>query len=430
MKNKLLAFFKRLFRALWVSLSHNLKLKLLSLLLAVLLWSYVVASNPSITRSKDINGLTAYLTNESTLNSNRLALSGDPAAQLENISVRLEVPQSSYALASAENVQVTVDLSSVRSAGAQEVSLRATTSYGRVVSIVPESVTLEFETYDSRSVPVNAAVSGEKGEDMWYNISRLNPSELVISGPSSVVRDIASAHVYVDVTDRDASYITAARFVLQDYSGNEVDQTLLSSSSSSVTVGIDVYPTKELPVSNEIADVVQGEPAEGYEVTDVIIQPETVTVAADAEVLEGLTELLVQSVDVTGAKQSFSVRARISSLTDFKNVSPEQVYVTVNIAEVTQSSWADVNLTFINYPSDLTCTFTDDDFRALVSGPASQVEAVVESGVEATVDLSGLSEGEYTLPITVDEELYPNLTFSLEPESVSLRLDGSSDTNG
>ena len=46
------------------------------------------------------------------------------------------------------------------------------------------------------------------------------------------------------------------------------------------------------------------------------------------------------------------------------------------------------------------------------------------------MDLSGLSEGEYTLPITVDEELYPNLTFSLEPESVSLRLDGSSDTNG
>ena len=77
MKDKILTLLKRFFRAIWGSLSHNLGLKLLSLLLAILLWSYVVSSNPSITRTKDINGLTAYLTNESTLNANRLALSED-----------------------------------------------------------------------------------------------------------------------------------------------------------------------------------------------------------------------------------------------------------------------------------------------------------------------------------------------------------------
>ena len=237
MKDKFLSLLKRFGKAFWGSLSHNLGLKLLSLLLAILLWSYVVSSNPSITRTKDINGLTAYLGNESTLNANRLALASDPSQALDGISVRLEVPQASYALADAENVQVTVDLSSVRAAGTQEVALRATTSYGRVVSIVPESVKLEFETYDSRSVPVNAAISGEQREDTWYNINRLNPEELVISGPSSVVQTVASAYVYVDVTGRENSYITAARFVLFDYAGEELPQTLLSSSSSSVTVG-------------------------------------------------------------------------------------------------------------------------------------------------------------------------------------------------
>ena len=72
MKDKILTLLKRFFRAIWGSLSHNLGLKLLALLLAILLWSYVVSSNPSITRTKDINGLTAYLSNESTLNANRL----------------------------------------------------------------------------------------------------------------------------------------------------------------------------------------------------------------------------------------------------------------------------------------------------------------------------------------------------------------------
>ncbi len=81
-------------------------------------------------------------------------------------------------------------------------------------------------------------------DNIWYNINRLNPEELVISGPSSVVQTIASAYVYVDVTGRDTSYVTAARFTLLDYNGEEIPQTLLSSSSSSVTVGVDVYPTQ------------------------------------------------------------------------------------------------------------------------------------------------------------------------------------------
>ena len=427
MKDKILTLLKRFFKAIWGSLSHNLGLKLLSLLLAILLWSYVVSSNPSITRTKDINGLTAYLTNESTLNANRLALSEDPSEELENISVRLEVPQSSYALASAENVQVTLDLSSVRSAGTQEVALSATTSYGRVLKILPESVTLDFEAYDSRSVPVNAAVTGDQDENTWYNINRLNPEELVISGPSSVVQTIASAYVYVDVTDRDTSYVTAARFSLLNYNGEEIPQTLLSSSSSSVTVGVDVYPTKELPISTDIEDVVQGTPAEGYEVTSVTIQPEAVTVAADQELLDNLTELLIQPVDVSGLSQTFSQRTRIATLTDFRDISTEQVYVTVNIEEVQQSAWAEVNLTFINIPDDMSCTFTSADFRVLVTGPTSRVQALVESGVEAVVDVSGLSAGEYTLPITVDAELYPGLTLEFEPANVEVHLDAASD---
>ena len=51
MKNKILTLLKRFGKAFWGSLSHNLGLKLLSLLLAILLWSYVVSSNPSITLS-------------------------------------------------------------------------------------------------------------------------------------------------------------------------------------------------------------------------------------------------------------------------------------------------------------------------------------------------------------------------------------------
>ena len=63
---------------------------------------------------------------------------------MSSISVTVDAPQAYYARLSGENVQVSLDLSSVRTAGTQEVPLRANSSYGRVTDIAPESLTLTF----------------------------------------------------------------------------------------------------------------------------------------------------------------------------------------------------------------------------------------------------------------------------------------------
>ena len=129
-------------KTFWGVLSRNVWMKVLSLLLAILLWNYVVTNNTSITRQKVISGLNGYLTNQSTLTANKLALLDDAEEMMQDITVRIEAPQSDYPRVSAENVKVTLDLSSVRTAGTQEVPLRATTVYGRVVSISPKTMKL------------------------------------------------------------------------------------------------------------------------------------------------------------------------------------------------------------------------------------------------------------------------------------------------
>ena len=83
MKNKLKAFF----RVLWQSISHNFWLKLLSLVMALMLWNSVISSNSTLTRNKTISGLTGYLAGQATLEANKLALAEDPAAALSNIGV-------------------------------------------------------------------------------------------------------------------------------------------------------------------------------------------------------------------------------------------------------------------------------------------------------------------------------------------------------
>ena len=285
------------------------------------------------------------------------------------------------------------------------------------------SLTLAFESLDSRSVPVNVTLAGTDSK-LWYTKNRINPQQLTISGAASVVQRISSASVTVDVTDRKENYTTAAPYVLYDSEGEEIPQAMLDCSASSITVGINIYPTRELAVSNNVEDVLTGQPAEGYVIESITMQPETVIVAADQELLDSLDVLLVEPIDVEGASQSFSRRVALSPLADIKYTSAEQVYVTVQIAEETSSTRLDnVELAFIGQDDTLALTWHREAFSVRATGPKSRIEALENQRVVATVDLSGLKAGSYGVPLVFPEEEYPDITFEPEPATVRVTLE-------
>ncbi|MBP3411102.1 MAG: hypothetical protein J6M10_08925 [Clostridia bacterium] len=407
----------------WKVLSRRFWMKLLSLLLAILLWNYVVSSDTSLTRTKTITGVNGYISGQSTLTTYGLALLSDPAEQLEDITVRMEVAQSNYSRASADNVQVVADLSSVRRSGTQEVPLKATSSYGRVTDILPETVSLTFEPLDSRLIPVNVGLTGEKNEDNWYNIARTNPSAVTVSGAASVVRSISQARVYSDVTGAEESYVRAEPYVLLDGDGNEIAQDQLTRSASSITVTTDVYPTRDIPISTEIEEVVRGRVAEGYTISEITIQPEFVTVAADESLLNGISELLIEPVNVEGQSQSMSARARVSKLTDFKNMSTEQVYVNITIVEEDVSEWINnTALTFVGKAENLQLEWQKSDIQVYVTGPKSVIETLKEDGIPITVNLTGFTAGEYSCPLRFPTENYPEVSFEPEISAIAVKL--------
>jgi len=430
MKNRLIQLREKLFASSfyknaprpvrWIigSLSNNLGYKLLSLLLAILLWNYVIATNTSITRNKTIYNLTGTVSGLSTLSDNKLALTDSPEAALSGITVTVEAPQADYSKVSSDNVQVALDLSSVRAAGTQQVPLRATSSYGRVRGISPETLTLNFENLDSRNVAVNSVIEGE-ADGYWYNVSRSNPSILTISGAASVVQSITSARVITDVNGMTDSTVTARPYVLLDAVGNEIPQDMLNCSTSSISVSVDIYPCRDIPVSTDRQSIITGAPAQGYEVQSVTVQPQTIQVAADRELLDNLQLLVIEPVSVEGATQSFSAKSTVTQLSDFKNVSSEQVYVNVAIAEETVTEYVDnVKILFTGKADNLVASY--DQLSVQVTGPRSAVARLQEEGVTVSVDLAGLKEGYYILSPQIDAAAYEGFSIMSEAASVTL----------
>ena len=405
--------------------SHNIGFKLLSLLMAILMWNYVITTDTSITRAKTLYGITGYITGQATLTNARYALLSDPGEALSNLTVTVEAAQADYARVSPDNVQVVLDLSSVRSAGTQEGPLRASSSYGRVTAITPESLTLTFEALDSRTIAVNPVIDAEN-DDYWYNITRTNPAMLTVSGAASVVRNIASARVSVDASGLESSTTIALPYTLLDTSGEEVPQAMLNLATSSISITMDVYPCRDIAVSKEIDNVVTGQPASGYFVQAVSLQPETISVAAERELLDSLTELVIEPVSVEGASQSFSARASLSRLPDFKNVSSEQVYVNVTIAEETVSGAIDnVNALFTGLGENLTASY--EPFLIYATGSKSAFDQLANDGVTIIIDLTDRAAGNYLITPTFEDGRYGSLVIQSEAVSVTVKEAGSGD---
>ena len=252
----------KLGKKLWASLSNNLWLKLLSVVLALFLWSYVISTTPSITRDKTLSDISITVTGQSVLEDSRgLAVLTDLNA-LESVRVRVRVSQSSYAQVTSDNVRVELDLSSIRQEGKQSVRLQGSTTYGSVVEVYPQYIDLEVEKRDQRYVPVNVELTGVDTTSYWYSVSSRNPSQVVVSGPTSLVKTVSSAQVLLDVSGLTETHSWEEGFQLLDAQQQEIPGAL-SVSTSSVRVTVEVYPIRVLTLSQEADQLTSGQVPEG-----------------------------------------------------------------------------------------------------------------------------------------------------------------------
>lgn len=408
--------------------TRRIWLKVLSFVLAIMLWNYVVSGDTSLTRTKVLYNVKGSVIGRSVLSTYGLALLSDPEELLDNFTVQIDVAQSQYGYASTDNVRVTLDLSSVHAVGTQDVPLTAVSAYGKVMSITPETVSLTFEYQDSRNIPINVEFAEGVRDDYWYNVSRLNPATINVSGAASVVRSIVQARVYTNVENEETGFTRAEPYVLLDNEGNEINQEMLTRSSSSVTVVTEILPTKEIPISTAISDVVTGHAGKGYEVVEVSVQPETVTVAADSDLLDSISQLKIEPVSVEGATQSFTARAKISLLSDFKNVSAEEVYVNVVLADKSKGSWVTVaGLELIGLPEDYSAEYDLNGQRAWIEGDSSVIEEYLKSGIILRADVTGLGEGTFACALSADKDRYPDVKVQPENNQISVTLTKNED---
>lgn len=411
-------------------LLNDFWLKVFSLVLALGLWSYVLTNDSSITRERTLTNLYVTVSNQSTFDSRNLAVTEALSDTLPQVRVSVEVTQNDYYKITSNNVRVELDLSRVRETGEQTVPLTASTVYGEVTGIYPDSVTLNVDELEKRNVQVEVQLKGADTENKSYSQPASNPSIITISGPKSLVEQVTNARAVMDLTDVDTTgtITRAVSFTLLDEDQNEVSYPTLSLSSSSVITSVDIYPQKSVPVETDQAKILTGSVPTGYQIDSVEVQPAEIDVAGSQKFLESLDTVQIYSINVSNMRTTTTKSTRVNRQSDMRSLSTEEVMVTIHISEKELTRTIEkVSATLKGTTEDGLSAKLDDKntFSVTVTGPFSQITALERSNVMLYADVSGLKPGTHDVPLECAIEGGKELQIQIEPQTVKVTVEGT-----
>ena len=254
-------------------LSNKTAAKIVSVLIAVLTWMYVVSvENP--TTEISFRDVPVTVLNESKLSDYGLKLidSGQ-----KDINVRVEGRRSDVALMTANDITATIDVSDIKISGKYMLDIKIDTNAEGVNLKRSDVQKTEVYVDAVRSINqnVNVKTNGLPKNGYVIGETAVSMESVEITGPSSIINKIASASVEVNVEGVDAKITRLCPIKLYELSGDEIDTKYLSLSSEDITVNLDILKEHSLdiiPVYSENYDLSQ------YE---VVVTPQSVTAVTE-----------------------------------------------------------------------------------------------------------------------------------------------------
>ena len=334
-----------LIRGLKHLIFHNWGFKILAIIMSILVWAGLISQDVTLTRDKTFNDVNVNISGSDTIKRNGYIVVSDLNEALKGVSAVAAVPQMQFDRADASAYNIRLDLSRINGTGEQEVRLLSSTSstYGRVTSISPESITVMVDDYVFRyRIPVSVTVTGETPTG-WYMYSpSVDPPLVAVSGPRDLVNSISRARVFLDTSEiewTEGTAVMSGELKLYNRSGEPVDSPLLEMTYEGVKVDSVVLETTILPTLTFETDSIIStinQVKRGYEVKAVHISPESITVAARGDVLEQLTELSLSEhyVDLKNLTETTSFQIKVNKPSEDAVLNNDTISVTVEIQPV------------------------------------------------------------------------------------------------
>ena len=398
---------------------NKFTLKILSLVIAVLIWLLVRnIDDPIIVRT--FYEIPVTIENESYLAENLeipLLVEGK-----DTVKVRIKGKRSVVNELKKTDITAVADMTQIISMDTTPVMVPVEITCEGIsdsdITVRPRNIQVDIEK--QKSVEKTIAVStGDTQPDKDYEIGSLkaNPEKVTISGPETLINKIDRVVALIDVTGRKESNVEIkSQLKIYDKNLDELSPkqleylNLKDISDNTIKIQAQFWKVKQ---NVKIQAEYSGEPKHGYEVDSISLVPDTISVAGTDEALKTLEEqgntleIPAKYIDVTDKTADFEENIDLNELLPegLKLVRDlnSSVIATVKILPYNSRDY-DVSVTQIkaeNKPEDLDMVFQDELVTVRAKAKEHDLDSLNPESIQMQIDLKGYGEGEYEIPVTV-----------------------------
>lgn len=377
-------------------LASNIRTFLLALVLGVAVWiSAVTSDDPdeirTVTVPLEIVGQAPLL-----VNTNELP---------ETVDVTLRAPQSVWELLNAQenSVQAVLDLSGLASGEyAVDIVPQVILRPVQIVLHNPTAVTVHLEPIISRTLDLELSLSGQTATGYQTGPELLDPTQVTISGPESIVRQAARARVLFNLGGTRESIDQFLNIQILDERNIPVRDLTISPETVHISI-----PVSQQGGYRDVAVkvVLQGQQAAGYRIENISVFPSVITLfSSDPEVVNGIPGVVeTLPLDLQNAQVDINARLTLNLPADISIIGSQTVQVTVDVSPI-QTSLTLLNqpIHVIGLPEGLAAQVSPQEIDVIISGPVPVLEALTLQDVIITIDVTGLGIGTHQLEPDVE----------------------------
>lgn len=274
-------------------LLNNLPLKILSILIAIVIWYVVVSVNDPIVKERF--DVPVQVTNEAYIAAGKKTY--QIAEEYQTVTVTVTDNNSVVSRLKASDITVTADLTQIVTMDTNPVYVPIKAACSMVkqekLSTVTATIPVEIEDVDSEKFPITIDAGNTKpAKDYEVGTMTSDPESITISGPTSLINKISSVVAKVDVTNMRNSGTVTADLMIIDKNQDEMPESqmeFLNFDSGSPQVDVDIELWRRVS-GIKLSALYSGTPADGYQIKNIYTTPEEITVAGSEEALAKLAD--------------------------------------------------------------------------------------------------------------------------------------------
>lgn len=271
---------------------NDRKLIVLSILVAVIMWAFVMTStNPSL--SKTIRNVPLTIKNQEVMQKDGYALVGKD--EVASVNVKVEGSRSDLASLSAEDLVASIDLG-VPTEGIKTLNVNVDVPSGiRIESVSPSNINLKMEKIVKKDLTVDIKISDRLKESKIINVSEQSTKKITVSGLRNYVDKVDKIVLNINEEEYLDGKIHDIGVKPVDKNGKTVENVDLS--QNDVSISFDVLQSKEVGVELNYDNL-----PKNMQIEESKISPNKVIVKGEKSIVDKISSIKTREIDLSNLK--------------------------------------------------------------------------------------------------------------------------------